>query len=194
MFQEIVEGGVIFAGGGGHVAADEVEAVDVVAVDEFGDIGFVFSFGEGVRLAGDGLPAEDEVEVGIFGVVWILFVDIEFEERHLCVEEGGFDGGEADLTPFNGGELVDEGLFDVVERAVGGAVAVEVGMERGDVFDGEDDVDGGGEAVFEGVGGGAGFAFGGGGAFGFGSVDAGLLGAGEFFGVGHGGSAFRLRG
>ena len=135
VFEKVIEGGVIFAGGGGHIAADKVEAVDVVAVDEFRDVGFVFSFREWVGLAGDGLPAEDEVEVRIFGVVWILFVDIEYEERHLCVEEGSFDGGEANLTPFDGGELVNECLFDVIQRAVGGAVAVEVGMERRDVFD-----------------------------------------------------------
>ena len=53
--------------------------------------------------------------------------------------------------------------------------------KRGFVFEVEDDVDDGGEAVFEGVLAGGGFSLYGGGAFGFGSVEAGLLGAGEFF-------------
>ena len=88
------------------------------------------------------------------------------------------------MTPTDVGELVDEGFFEVVLGGERGAHALEVAEEGGFVFDGEDDVDGGGEAVGEAVGAGFGLPFRGDGALRFGSVDAGLLGAGEFGGGG----------
>ena len=90
--------------------------------------------------------------------------------------------GEALEAPLEVGDLVDEAEFDTV----GWAEVVDPGVEVLGValfgFVVEDGVDGGGESMFEGVLGGCGFAFWGGWALGFGSVDAGLLGAGEFFG------------
>ena len=56
----------------------------------------------------------------------------------------------------------------------------------GPFFNRQDDIDHSGEAVFDGVGTGDGFAFGSAGTLGLSSVDAGLFGAGEFEGFGHG--------
>ena len=96
------------------------------------------------------------------------------------------------MAPSDAGDLVDEGFLHVGFWEEGCADAYEVLVEGGFVFDGEDDVDDGGEAVGEGILAGAGFACDGGGAFGVGSVDAGLFGAGEFLGHG-GGILFDLR-
>ena len=64
---------------------------------------------------------------------------------------------------------------------VGVAVAGEVGFPSGGVVGVDEDVDLGGEAVFEGVFGGGGFARWGDGALRVGSVDAGLVGSLGFF-------------
>ena len=130
------------------------------------------------------MPSFYEVEVFIVGGVGVEAGEVLVLESDLGVDEGGFDGDEAGLTPLEGGELVDEGLLGVVAWLVASAGFGEVFFEGGLVFDEEDDVGGGGEAVFDGVCAGFGAAFGGLGSFGFGAVEAGLFGGGEF--VGHG--------
>ncbi len=159
----------------GAVAAEGFEAVDVVAYG--GDTAVLLLFvSEGVRWGGEGSPALDELEVGILAATGMEGVDGLFVDGHLGVDEGGFESGEAGLTPGDGGELVDEGVFHISLGVEGGADAVEVELEVLGIFDVEDVVDGGGKSMFEGITGGFGFAFGGGGAMGFGSVDAGLFG------------------
>ena len=90
------------------------------------------------------------------------------------------------LTPTDGRELINQGLFHIVGWDEGRSDAGEVEEEVGFFFNGQDDIDHGGEAVFDGVGAGDGFTFGSGGTLGLSSVDAGLFGAGEFEGFGHG--------
>ena len=171
----------------GLVAAEKFDAGDVVAHRRLGWVN-VLSFDGGVRGAGEGAPGLDEVEVAVIGAMGVGGADVGIVERHLGGDEGGFEGDEASLTPTDICQLVDEGFFHVIGGGERGADAGDVEEEIGFIFNGEDDVDGGGEAVFQGVGAGDGFALGGDGAFGFGSVDAGLLRASEFGGC-HLGSA-----
>ena len=142
--------------------------------------------------AGEGLPGLDEMEVIIVGALGMLVAYVLILKANLSVEEGGFESNEAGLAPSDAGDLVDEGFLHVVFGEEGCADAYEVLVERGFVFDGDDGVDDGGEAVGEGILAGAGLTCDGGGAFGVGSVAAGLFGAGEF--LGHvGGNPFDLR-
>jgi len=159
----------------GLVAAQEFEAVDVVAV---GREGGVFLFAGGVLLlgrAGEGLPGLGEVVVAVFGQGRVEGADIPVLEAYLGFDEGGFEADEAGLTPTDGGELVNERLFHVVLGEEGGADSGEVVVEGWFVLDAEEDVDGGGESMFEGVRAGDGLSFDGGRAVGFGPVDAGLF-------------------
>ena len=151
----------------GEVAADEADAADVVAVGRNGGIHGLTGLGgeRFLRLAGEGLPSKDELEVGIFAGEGMERFEILVLNGHLGVDEGGFESDEAGLAPTDGGELVDEHVLEVVLGAPGGVEAVEVEVEGGLVLDAEDVVDDGGEAVFEGVAAGAGSAVGGVGAF-----------------------------
>ena len=131
-------------------------------------------------LAGESLPGFDELVVGVFGRVGGDFGEVCLLKVGLGVKEGGFERDEAGLAPGDGGELVDEGSFGVVGGLVAAVEFSDVGGEGGFVFDVEDDVDDGGEAVFEGVGAGVGFSGFRYWTFGFGAVDAGLFGVGVF--------------
>ena len=135
-------------------------------------------------MAGEGLPGFDEMEVIIIGAQGVDGAEVVILDGALGVDQRSFKADEAGLTPLNGGELVDEALLGVVAGFVGGSSFGDVLFEGGDVFDAEDDVDDGGESVFDGVRAGFGFSFGGDWAVGLSSVDARLLGAGEFFGHG----------
>ncbi|MEO8052151.1 MAG: hypothetical protein ABI833_17205, partial [Acidobacteriota bacterium] len=105
--------------------------------------------------------------------------DIGGAARDFVAEQGGFDIGEAAETPAGGGHGLDQLDLD----GGGGGELIEIGVEEtrevGGGFVGEDDGDGregggaGGEAVADGVLGGAGAALRSGGAMGFGAVDAG---------------------
>ena len=103
-------------------------------------------------------------------------------DAELGVEEGGFESDKAGLAPLDGGELVDERLFGVGVDFERGAEFGDVLFEDGFVFDAEDDVDDGGEPMFEGIRAGFDLPLGGGGSFRFGAVDAGLFGVRAFFG------------
>ena len=172
----------------GLVAAKKFDAGDVVTHRRLGWVN-VLSFEAGVRGAGKGTPGLDEVEITVIGAMGVGGADVGIVERHLGGDEGGFEGDEASLTPTDICQLVDEGFFHVIGGGERGADAGDVEEEIGFIFNGEDDVDGGGEAVFQGIGAGDGLALGSDGAFGFGSVDAGLLRAGEFGGC-HLGSCY----
>ena len=80
----------------------------------------------------------------------------------LGVDESGFEADEAGLTPLDGGELIDEGLFGVAADFKGLPELGNVLFEGGPVFDAKDYVYDGGEPVFEGVRAGFGFPLGGG--------------------------------
>jgi len=142
----------------------EVAAVKagLVAGEEAEGVG-----GVGKRFPGVG-GASGFVDADVF-----LF-ELGLEAGHFVVEEGGFKGPGAVLTPFAGDDLFDEVRFG---RAYG-LVLVEVGGTKGLEFDltfvVEDD--GFGEhAVSGGVLGSALFTLGGFGTFGFGAVLAGGL-------------------
>ena len=169
----------------GLVAADELDAIEIVAVGrERGVMRFSgIRTGRRLRLTGEALPGEDKIKVWIVACVGVNYLDVAILNGHLQVNEGGFDGNEAGLTPIDGGEVVNEALLDIAKGEERSAEAVEVSEPIGFVFDGEDDVLVGGEAVFYSVRAGLGFAFGGDGTFGFGSVDAGLFGTAELGGV-----------
>ena len=62
------------------------------------------------------------MEVGVFGIVGVALVDGAFLSADLEVEDGGFESDEAGFPPFDGGEFVDEGLFDVVVGAETGVL------------------------------------------------------------------------
>ena len=145
-----------------------------VAAGWEGGVDFL-GFGARAGRAGEGAPGLDEVEIAVIGAMGVGGADVGIVERHLGGDEGGFKGDEASLTPTDICQLVDEGFFHVIGGGERGADAGDVEEEIGFIFNGEDDVDGGGEAVFEGVLAGFGLAFVGGGAIGFGTVDAGLL-------------------
>ena len=68
----------------------------------------------GIRLLGparESLPSFDEVEVFVVGGAGIDFAEVFTLNGDLGVDESGFEGDEAGLTPVDGGELVDEGAF-----------------------------------------------------------------------------------
>ena len=163
------------------VTADEFDAVDVKAVGG--------SVGVGGRILGlwfgglmsEGLPGSGEVEVFVVGGVRIEGAEVLVVVADLGVDECGFEGDEAGLTPLDGGDLIDEVLFGVVRGFVAGAGLVAVLNEGGFVLDAEDDVDGAGEAVDDRVAAGALFALGGDGAIRFSTVELGLVGVREFF-------------
>jgi hypothetical protein len=120
---------------------------------------------------GDGFPGLDQVVVGVGR-------GLRVEGGHeigLGVEEGGLHADQAGLTPGDGGELVDVHLLLVILWIVGGDEALAVDFEGRLVFDAEDDVDDGREAVLEGVLGGNGLAFDRGWALRARAVDAGLF-------------------
>ena len=159
-FMEVVEGGVELMLEGGGVAAEEIDGTAVdgggdPAADEGADfVGSLGGFGERVESIGG-------------------FAD-------LVVEVGGVDEVEAVEGPLEVGELFDEG-----EGEDGfGPEFVDSGCLKGEeflrVFDIEDSVFEGGEAVFEGSSGADVFAVFGDWALGFGAVDASLVAAVEF--------------
>lgn len=140
------------AGEGGFVAQEQGECGGAVgeAAEEPGEVVFILDFGE------------------ILGEVF-------FGEDALVFQELGFHGRGAAKAPAGDGDGVDQLGFDRVGRLE----AVEVGVEEGfEIFFGfvREDGEFGGEAVFEGVARGAGFAFEGDGASGFLAVDAGGFG------------------
>jgi hypothetical protein len=100
-----------------------------------------------------------------------------FAENYLVVEHVEFEGGDAAETPAGEGEGVDQVLFDGAGGLIEGQVVFEECLEVFLGFAGEDG-EGRGEAVFQGVLGGAGFALGRGGSFGFCAVGAGGVGFG----------------
>ena len=170
----------------GLVAAEEFEAVDVVADLNLQGVSLFAGGRFSMGRTGEGLPCLDEVEVVVGGVFRVQGADALVIEAHLSVEQGGLGCDETGLTPTDVGELVDEGFFHVVLGVEGRAKTFEVELKDGLVFDAEDDVDGCGEPVFESIGAGLGLPFRGGGSTGFGSVDASLLGVSAFVGFGHG--------
>ena len=177
---EIQEGVAVLAVERGEVTADEFDAADVVALRRNPWVGgLVVVTGRPLRLVSESLPGGGEVEVGILGAERIELLELVFLNGDLAVDEGGLSGDEAGFTPADGGEFIDEGLLDVALGVEGGTEAFEVELEFGFLLDADDVVDGGGEAVFDGVAAGAGFAVDGDGAFGFGAVEAGLFGAGH---------------
>ena len=92
-------------------AADEFDAFDVESVGREGWIGWLVGIGgedAGEGFAGERLPCEGEMEMGVLGFFWEMLVDIVVLERDLEVDEGGLDGDEAALTPADGGELLDD--------------------------------------------------------------------------------------
>jgi len=118
-----------------------------------------------------------EVEVGIRGEAVGVGEGLVGEE--VAVEEAGFEGVVTLLAPFEGGELADEEGFVGVawlEAVEEGGVE---GFELGGGLGGEEGLEAGVAAVFEGVEGGAGLAF-----RGFGA--AGAAPGVAFDGVGHG--------
>ena len=137
----------------GHlVAADEFDAGDIVAVGGDGGVmGLCVGMG-GRRLVGEGLPGFDEMESGVVGGAGVPLDEVGFLDSGLGVDEGGFEAYEAGLTPLNGRQLVDEGLLGVGIDLERGAELGDVFLEGGFVFDFEDDVDDGGEPMFEGIG------------------------------------------
>lgn len=185
VFIQIEKGIAVLAVEGALVAAEEVEAGDVIAGGREAGV-FGLSWGGRFGLAGEGLPGLGEVEIGVVGGLGVEFADIVVLEGELGVEEGGFKGDEAVLAPGDADELVDVAFFGVVAGVEGSAEAVAVEFEGGDILDLEGDVDDGAGSVLEVVAGGAGFAGGGFWAFGFCPVDAGLLGGGELFELGYG--------
>ena len=159
-FVEVVEGRVELVLKGGGVAAQEIDGAAVdrggdPAADEGGDfVGALGGFGEGVESVGG-------------------FID-------LVVEVGGVDEIEAVEGPLEVGELLDEGQGEDgfgAEFVDGGGLE---GEEFVGVFDVEDGMFEGGEAVFEGSSGADEFAVFGDWALGFCAVDAGLVGAVAF--------------
>ena len=104
------------------------------------------------------MPGEGEVEVGVLVGAGVAFVDRVFLHGDLDSFEGGFNCDETDLAPVDGCEVVDHALFDVVAGLEGVAESLAVGVKGVDVFDSEDDVEFGGEAVLEGVAAGAGLS------------------------------------
>ena len=110
---EVEKGIAVLAVMGELVAAEEIHAVDVVAVRREGWV--VEFFGVWLAgLAGEGLPGLDEVEGGVVGGGGVVGADVGFLEVDLGVDEGGFESGEAGLAPSDTGELVDDGLFVIV--------------------------------------------------------------------------------
>ncbi len=82
---------------------------------------------------------------------------------HAMGREAGFDAGHAAERPVGPGHLAEADILELVGGLVGGAEAVEEGLEFGGVLDGEDGV-AGGDAAGAAVIGDFGFAFGGTGA------------------------------
>jgi hypothetical protein len=72
---EVQEGVAVLAVKGDEVAADEFDAADVESVRWEGWIG---GFGRTLGWAGDGLPGEGQVEVGIMGGVGVDGLDMFF--------------------------------------------------------------------------------------------------------------------
>ena len=178
-----------------HVAADEFDAVDVELLGWDGGVdGLAGVGGEIARegFAGESLPGEGEVELGIAGFLGEILVDAVFLDGELEIHESGEGGGEAGLFPTGGGEFVDEFGFEVVGGVEAGVVAGEVSVVGVGVVVLDEDVNLGGVAVGEGVFGGDGFTFGRGGAMGFGAVEDGLGGALVFFCLGEGMGDFGL--
>jgi hypothetical protein len=91
-----------------------------------------------------------------------LIADFVFAEKRLVVEHVEFEGGDAAETPAGDGEGANELLFENADGLIVCLVGIEEGFEvfLGFTFEG---VELRGEAVLEGVAGGAGFAFGSGG-------------------------------
>ena len=158
------------------VAVNEFDAVDVKAIGRERGVGGLIRAGFGsLGFASEGLPTFSELEVVVIAALVINFADVARLEVHLSIEESCFEADKAGLTPTDGGEMVDEVFFHVVAGGEGGADASDVGVERGFVFDAEDDIDGGGEAVFESILAGFGLACDGNRAVRFGAVDARLF-------------------
>jgi hypothetical protein len=127
---------------------------------------------EGVVFA---VPIEGDAEQAGFLVVALLadgagpfgggvgaVLDLAGAFQSIGVQ-AGFDAGHTAETPVGPGHLAEAELLDLVGGLVGGAEAVEEGLEFGGVLDGEDGV-AGGEAAGAAVVGDFGFALGGAGA------------------------------
>jgi hypothetical protein len=145
---ELVAGLVVGAAEGVLVARELDEGV-VFAVPIEGDTeetGFLV-----VALLPDG--------TGRFGGGVGAFVDLA-GAFHAIGVKAGFDANHAAETPVGPGHLAEAELLGIVGGLVGGAEAVEEGLEFGGVLDREDGV-AGGEVVGTAVVGDFGFAFGG---------------------------------
>ena len=105
---EVQEDVAVLAVKGDEVAADEFDAGDVVAFrrERSGWIRLV-------RVTGDSLPGEDEVEGCVVVEMGMNILNGFVLERDLKLEDGGLDAGEAGLTPGEGSELVDGRLLDI---------------------------------------------------------------------------------
>ena len=137
---KIKKGGAEFAGERSLVAAEEFEALDMVAVGR--DAGVLFSFfGALADGAGEGGPGLEEVEIVVFGAAGVFGADFLFLDGDLGIEQGWFEGSEAGATPTEAGELVDEGFLHVILGEERGADAGEVALQVVFVFDGDEDVD-----------------------------------------------------
>ncbi len=150
------------------IPAKKLNAFDVERVGWLGGIwrdGRVGGEWARIGFSGEALPGEDEVEVGIVLFKRVEFVHFLLLNGELEREVGGFDGDEAGLAPADGGDLVDEVAFGVVGGAIAFVDSGEVSVPGVGIFGCDEDVDFGGEAVFEGVFGRYRAAFGGGWAF-----------------------------
>ena len=127
---------------------------------------------EGVGTVGEGFPGVGCAGGFIDGDVF--FFEFGLQAGHLVVEEGGFHGPGAMLSPFARNDLLDEMSFGWANGLVLVHVGVEEELEFGFVFVLED-YGFGEHAVEGGVLRGALFALGGFGTFGLGSVLAGGL-------------------
>lgn len=99
---EVQEDITVLAIEGDYITADQFNASNVVTFGGLGGVEGLF-LRLALRLAGEGLPSEDEVEVWIVRVLRLGVAKVRFLNGYLGVDEGGFESDEAGLTPVDGG-------------------------------------------------------------------------------------------